>query len=555
MFSFDRIFARSHSTENEYSSLSDSELMSFFSSEKWPSDVNERGRILSEVSNRYCASRGLDEKAKVKLFSSDEYDGLYRNGKILLDRDSLDNPFHALDVIIHESNHFCQDRGVGYNDYEKMLLKAEGNSGYGNYKREGDYYFIQDIEIDSNNAAFEYVSSHHEEFKNDPMYREYIEERYKYFEKYSKEIELNKQYWRDKEKEHVDRALRNRDIDNVDEIVSKTIIDGEDRFKNTFLENADKCEDLRNELKEEQKISDELNDVHTTINDSANIEVVNLDPADKHEAEDDHSVGINLHEQEKADNVMETTENKDLNAENNIRPSMQKFHDYKSEDKEGQTKDNIEDQSLGYDVNLSQKEDSIKENNKDLNAETNVNQVPNSKFHPIQTKEETNDDDDDTNDGTAPEKKLVLRQHDNQENKEVEEQSKNEDKTTLLEEKTTTQQENEKEEDIEVLLFDNDPDEIKEQYSDIEILTNEVETEAKKENDDIEILSLNDENEEETVNTNEDVNTLLSEEDNNIPYENTQPDYNEINDLSDDNVNETVNDLEYDDSEEMGMSL
>ena len=82
---FDKIFSNSHSAqENIYSSMSDSELRSYFSSEKWPSEVNERKMILSEISNRYCSSRGLSQNAKIVMTDDADYYGKYNRGRITL---------------------------------------------------------------------------------------------------------------------------------------------------------------------------------------------------------------------------------------------------------------------------------------------------------------------------------------------------------------------------------------------------------------------------------------------------------------------------------------
>ncbi|MBQ1342150.1 MAG: hypothetical protein IIY33_06665 [Erysipelotrichaceae bacterium] len=601
---FDKIFSNSYSSqENEYSSLSDSELRSFFSSEKWPSDVNERRKILSEVSNRYCTSRGLDGSAKIMLTDSADYYGAYSKGRICLSTRYMDNPYQALDTVIHETNHFCQDKGIGYNDYEKVLLKAElSRTGYGKYEDDEDYYDVQDVEMDSNNAAFEYVTSFHEEFKNDPRYQEYLEDRYDHFNGIQSMIDEDKEYWQKEEADHILNAHENGEIDNVDVIVGRTMVTNDDRFKNSFQENAEKSEQLLDSLEEEHVSENRDENDNVESNENADLEIVELgdnqtvsnDNTDENKNVNDENDNLEILEfdtdhADESQDVQKKRSNEENTNQNQV------INETRSEEQRGITSES----NLNMDLNENTNEDRainpkfhpinsndekgenvIEEGNdpqQEVNTDQNEARVTNPKFHPINN---DNDDEDDSEEGNNPQKVLVLsRDGQNQVNEDEDEEDQviestpqqvytaetesNDDidqqdyKDELLSEDEETQGQEETNEYSDSLLND-DEQNVSNENSDYESLINDDTDEESNDitDEDWETLfrDLND-SEEEAVN--DEKNSLLNDQESSEEYEQND-DYNQSLMDYDSNDNDygyqESEDLEMDDSEEMGMS-
>lgn len=601
---FDKIFSNSYSSqENEYSSLSDSELRSFFSSEKWPSDVNERRKILSEVSNRYCTSRGLDGSAKIMLTDSADYYGAYSKGRICLSTRYMDNPYQALDTVIHETNHFCQDKGIGYNDYEKVLLKAElSRTGYGKYEDDEDYYDVQDVEMDSNNAAFEYVTSFHEEFKNDPRYQEYLEDRYDHFNGIQSMIDEDKEYWQKEEADHILNAHENGEIDNVDVIVGRTMVTNDDRFKNSFQENAEKSEQLLDRLEEEHVSENRDENDNVESNENADLEIVELgdnqtvsnDNTDENKNVNDENDNLEILEfdtdhADESQDVQKKRSNEENTNQNQV------INETRSEEQRGITSES----NLNMDLNENTNEDRainpkfhpinsndekgenvIEEGNdpqQEVNTDQNEARVTNPKFHPINN---DNDDEDDSEEGNNPQKVLVLsRDGQNQVNEDEDEEDQviestpqqvytaetesNDDidqqdyKDELLSEDEETQGQEETNEYSDSLLND-DEQNVSNENSDYESLINDDTDEESNDitDEDWETLfrDLND-SEEEAVN--DEKNSLLNDQESSEEYEQND-DYNQSLMDYDSNDNDygyqESEDLEMDDSEEMGMS-
>lgn len=601
---FDKIFSNSYSSqENEYSSLSDSELRSFFSSEKWPSDVNERRKILSEVSNRYCTSRGLDGSAKIMLTDSADYYGAYSKGRICLSTRYMDNPYQALDTVIHETNHFCQDKGIGYNDYEKVLLKAElSRTGYGKYEDDEDYYDVQDVEMDSNNAAFEYVTSFHEEFKNDPRYQEYLEDRYDHFNGIQSMIDEDKEYWQKEEADHILNAHENGEIDNVDVIVGRTMVTNDDRFKNSFQENAEKSEQLLDSLEEEHVSENRDENDNVESNENADLEIVELgdnqtvsnDNTDENKNVNDENDNLEILEfdtdhSDESQDVQKKRSNEENTNQNQV------INETRSEEQRGITSES----NLNMDLNENTNEDRainpkfhpinsndekgenvVEEGNdpqQEVNTDQNEARVKNPKFHPINN---DNDDEDDSEEGNNPQKVLVLsRDGQNQVNEDEDEEDQviestpqqvytaetesNDDidqqdyKDELLSEDEETQGQEETNEYSDSLLND-DEQNVSNENSDYESLINDDTDEESNDitDEDWETLfrDLND-SEEEAVN--DEKNSLLNDQESSEEYEQND-DYNQSLMDYDSNDNDygyqESEDLEMDDSEEMGMS-
>ena len=601
---FDKIFSNSYSSqENEYSSLSDSELRSFFSSEKWPSDVNERRKILSEVSNRYCTSRGLDGSAKIMLTDSADYYGAYSKGRICLSTRYMDNPYQALDTVIHETNHFCQDKGIGYNDYEKVLLKAElSRTGYGKYEDDEDYYDVQDVEMDSNNAAFDYVTSFHEEFKNDPRYQEYLEDRYDHFNGIQSMIDEDKEYWQKEEADHILNAHENGEIDNVDVIVGRTMVTNDDRFKNSFQENAEKSEQLLDSLEEEHVSENRDKNDNVESNENADLEIVELgdnqtvsnDNTDENKNVNDENDNLEILEfdtdhSDESQDVQKKRSNEENTNQNQV------INETRSEEQRGITSES----NLNMDLNENTNEDRainpkfhlinsndekgenvVEEGNdpqQEVNTDQNEARVTNPKFHPINN---DNDDEDDSEEGNNPQKVLVLsRDGQNQVNEDEDEEDQviestpqqvytaetesNDDidqqdyKDELLSEDEETQGQEETNEYSDSLLND-DEQNVSNENSDYESLINDDTDEESNDitDEDWETLfrDLND-SEEEAVN--DEKNSLLNDQESSEEYEQND-DYNQSLMDYDSNDNDygyqESEDLEMDDSEEMGMS-
>lgn len=236
-----------------YKDYSDEKLYSCFKSENWPEDIKDRQKLLKEVAYRQCEERNCGQYPKITFGQGEPEDcGWYNDGKIWLNNVRLDDPYEALDSVCHETNHHIQDQSLtndnitDYSEEEKALIHAEMGPGYTPYREGPDYYENQGLELDSNNYGFEAVTKHHELFKDDPAYSDYLDRRQDFFDRRQEFYEDTDSHAEESEKAHIDRAAGSIDADELQ--TAKDYVSSEDnRFRNTAFENIEKCEELKND--------------------------------------------------------------------------------------------------------------------------------------------------------------------------------------------------------------------------------------------------------------------------------------------------------------------
>lgn len=243
---------------NPYSHFSDNELIACFHENTFPESDKLRQDLLQEMCNRYCDARGVDNYPQVSIrYDMDDNNlGGYTYDAIELNGNYLDNPFETLDTIIHETNHHCQKEEKGYTPDEISVIRAEmTEAGYSQDNDSKAYYEAQGLELDSNNKAFEFVSSYHDEFKNEPRYQEYLNGREAYFNRQADKFINDRDNWNKQEKDHVTAAYQAGEISGYDYSTAISALDYETAgFRAEAIGNASLAQQLNheNETAEEQ---------------------------------------------------------------------------------------------------------------------------------------------------------------------------------------------------------------------------------------------------------------------------------------------------------------
>lgn len=245
----------------DYSAYSKGDLLNCFFSNDWAEmDDPQREALLQAVSADYAKEHGVSVPP-VHLDSTMPADKLggYGGGKITLNPAGLSNPYEALDTIIHETNHHVQAQNVAShsgNTEDNLALFAceRAKNGYGNGEGNADdenYYIMQALEADSNNAGFAVLSANanYERFKSDPKYREYLKGREQHFEKMKDLYESDPEKWKQLEIDHINNS--GLDPDTRSRAI-QAIQNGPDETKRKAFENAEIARNLREQCEMQQ---------------------------------------------------------------------------------------------------------------------------------------------------------------------------------------------------------------------------------------------------------------------------------------------------------------
>lgn len=214
----------------DYASYSDEQLARCFLPENWTAkscDNDHRQALLQEASNRFAAAHGLPP-TRVRLNSNlaeadmGAYSPSSRSIELNPNPKYLDNPFEALDSVVHETQHYVDDmnvrRGTGDTPENLAVYACEQSSaGYGDppdskaernaaWQDAYNYYQMQSLEAHANNAGFAAVASHHELFKNCPEYSDYLARRDRYFSNLKDNLAADPEKWKGMEQDHIQKA-------------------------------------------------------------------------------------------------------------------------------------------------------------------------------------------------------------------------------------------------------------------------------------------------------------------------------------------------------------
>lgn len=228
----------------KFQTISDKELLGYFRSENWTKlDNNKRLALVQEVENRNAVKQGR-MPCRVIQSDSTSYGGYasYLNDIELHVEDSFTNSqgkqiknssYEVLDTIYHEGEHAHQDNCVknkinppqGLPKETRDMCEIEnlrvtksnihkgsmqGRVGeFYNYRKNIDYSKCT-CEIDSNTTAVKKIMENGDVFRGDKGYDDYLEERQRAMDKYSKTDidEVRRQ-----QSAAVDEALDREDID------------------------------------------------------------------------------------------------------------------------------------------------------------------------------------------------------------------------------------------------------------------------------------------------------------------------------------------------------
>ena len=249
-------------TENpSYWTYSNDELLNCFSN-GWADLKNpQREALLQEVSARYASAHGvsippvtLDETMPRNIL------GGYGSGKIDLNPAGLNNPYEALDTVIHETNHHIQAQNAashtGSTEDRLALFTCEGAAGgYGKGEGSEDeetYYNLQALEADSNNAGFACLAENFDRFQSDPKYLEYLQGREEHFKTMKDDYEKNPAKWQGMEKAYIMNSGKGGvDLDTRARAIA-AVENGPDVMKQESFENAGEARQLRQKCETHQ---------------------------------------------------------------------------------------------------------------------------------------------------------------------------------------------------------------------------------------------------------------------------------------------------------------
>ena len=249
-------------TENpSYWTYSNDELLNCFSN-GWADLKNpQREALLQEVSARYASAHGvsippvtLDETMPRNIL------GGYGSGKIDLNPAGLNNPYEALDTVIHETNHHIQAQNAashtGSTEDRLALFTCEGAAGgYGKGEGSEDektYYNLQALEADSNNVGFACLAENFDRFQSDPKYLEYLQGREEHFKTMKDDYEKNPAKWQGMEKAYIMNSGKDGvDLDTRARAIA-AVENGPDVMKQESFENAGEARQLRQKCETHQ---------------------------------------------------------------------------------------------------------------------------------------------------------------------------------------------------------------------------------------------------------------------------------------------------------------
>lgn len=184
-----------------------------FLSENWHrlSD-KEKLDTLQEFSDSHAKSIGISNPPTVVSLHTDNKSdyGAYvgTTNRIKVNLLNCENPYEAMDTIVHENNHAYQTQCIEnnngkYSDEERTLMAAQMK----HYYNSGDEYFVQAIELDSCNAGADYVLKHNDVYKKDPNYFSYLSDRKAEFESVGELLKEKTKFCNDSEMKQLDQAF------------------------------------------------------------------------------------------------------------------------------------------------------------------------------------------------------------------------------------------------------------------------------------------------------------------------------------------------------------
>jgi len=155
------------------------EILDRYRSSSWESMYDEdKLAVLQDTENMIAEEHGR-APCVVRPTSNDEVYGFCDSsqGYIAVNLSNCQNPYEALDTLVHEDNHIQQDynfeHGTGYDAAAMGIMKSEKSY----YQSNGNAYDAQNLEMDSNNAAASYLIGEEERYADDPAYADYIQSR------------------------------------------------------------------------------------------------------------------------------------------------------------------------------------------------------------------------------------------------------------------------------------------------------------------------------------------------------------------------------------------
>lgn len=252
----------------DYASYSDEQLARCFLPENWTAkscDNDHRQALLQEASNRFAAAHGLPP-TRVRLNSNlaeadmGAYSPSSRSIELNPNPKYLDNPFEALDSVVHETQHYVDDMNVRRrtgDTPENLAVYAceQSSAGYGDppdskaernaaWQDAYNYYQMQSLEAHANNAGFAAVASHHELFKNCPEYSDYLARRDRYFSNLKDNLAADPEKWKGMEQDHIQKA--NGQTQATRELATEEVKRGTDAQQKAAL-NADSVKLLQHD--------------------------------------------------------------------------------------------------------------------------------------------------------------------------------------------------------------------------------------------------------------------------------------------------------------------
>lgn len=189
--SFDDLTTDNHEYVNK--SVTNEFDYSKFESAQW-SELSDREKIklLQSFGDIYAQSIGLDNAPKIVREHDSSVYGVhnFETNVITINLKNCNNPYEALDTVVHEENHAyqhqCIQKEEGYSEGERALMKSQIGPGY---CTNGRGYDIQAIELDSNNVACMYVIENCEQQNEDPEYYRYIQSRVEHYSTVNQALE------------------------------------------------------------------------------------------------------------------------------------------------------------------------------------------------------------------------------------------------------------------------------------------------------------------------------------------------------------------------------
>lgn len=176
--------------------------MDAFRSDNWSKLSSEqRLESLRDFSNDYAEKIGLNETPNIVSVDGSYYGYYDRTGNTIgINLSANDNPYEALDTVMHECNHGMQQQTIdagnstaaGYTDGDYAVIKAQNCSDI--YISNGIENETQTYELDSNNVAVSNLSEMCSGMKDDPAYYEYMCNRETHFEAVNGLIADNRSY-------------------------------------------------------------------------------------------------------------------------------------------------------------------------------------------------------------------------------------------------------------------------------------------------------------------------------------------------------------------------